>query len=85
MKKNIKNNNTLHVPPRNPEWRGTVNTVDLLKLTNSDQRSAAFHPETILFFYYKKTITMRRSTVLSLPLYQEFPETIIPPITPDVS
>ncbi len=56
---------------RNPLWRERISTVDLHVLTISDQLVFILKP--YFSFYTKQPISMRRSTVLSLPLRLEFP------------
>jgi hypothetical protein len=56
--------------PRNPYWRGSLSTVDLLVLTSSDQ---LLLNENIIYFYTKEVTSMRRWTVLSLSPLLVFP------------
>ncbi len=50
--------------------KGRINTVDLLVLTSLDQLLFLLK---LYFSIFKQPILMRRSTVLSLPLQEEFP------------
>ncbi len=51
--------------PRNPHWRGSLSTVDLLALTSFNQVIFIFTFDT------KQTTLIRKLTVLSLPLQSE--------------
>ncbi len=54
-----------------PYWWGRISTVDLLGLTSLDQ--VLFTLKILFTFFTKQPILNRRSTVLSIPLQQEFP------------
>ncbi len=54
-----------------PYWRGSISTVDLIVLTSLDQLLFKLTPN--FPSLQKQPILMRGSTVLKLPLRQEFP------------
>jgi hypothetical protein len=55
----------------NPYWRGSLSTVDLLVITNLDQLLLIM--QTFFYFLSKRALIIGRSTVLNLPLLEEFP------------